>query len=137
VQEIVSLRDLPATIVDLVGLGTGAPFPGRSLASLWRDGSPGAAAEAGDGALSELANPLPNFLAGGRSPTPQGSLISLAEGDFVYIRNDGDGTEQLFDVRNDPRELTNRARDDSMRPVVERSRARLDRMISSPSGAAR
>src|SRR5262249_37650372 len=32
VREAVSLRDLPATIVDLVGLRAGSPFPGRSLA---------------------------------------------------------------------------------------------------------
>ena len=32
VGDTVSLRDLPATIVDLIGLGDGAPFPGRSLA---------------------------------------------------------------------------------------------------------
>ena len=32
VSEVVSLRDLPATIVDLVGLSAGAPFPGRSMA---------------------------------------------------------------------------------------------------------
>ena len=37
VREAVSLRDLPATIVDLVGLAAGAPFPGRSLARFWRD----------------------------------------------------------------------------------------------------
>ena len=35
-RETVSLRDLPATIVDLVGLEAGSPFPGRSLAELWR-----------------------------------------------------------------------------------------------------
>jgi arylsulfatase A-like enzyme len=60
VREIVSLRDLPATIADFVGLGTGAPFPGRSLASLWRDRSPGAAADVRDGALSELVSRLPH-----------------------------------------------------------------------------
>ena len=32
VGETVSLRDLPATIVDLVGQGRGSPFPGESLA---------------------------------------------------------------------------------------------------------
>ena len=42
VRDPVSLRELPATIVDLIGLGNGTPFPGRSLASLWRDSSPGA-----------------------------------------------------------------------------------------------
>ena len=36
VKQTVSLRDLPATIVELVGLAAGSPFPGRSLAGLWR-----------------------------------------------------------------------------------------------------
>ena len=40
VHETVSLRDLPATIADLVGLGSGSPFPGRSLAALWQPPSP-------------------------------------------------------------------------------------------------
>ena len=39
VGETISLRDLPATIVDLAGHGT-APFPGRSLARLWRGPRP-------------------------------------------------------------------------------------------------
>ena len=37
VPQVVSLRDLPATIVDLVGQGAGSPFPGHSLADLWRE----------------------------------------------------------------------------------------------------
>ena len=35
VAEPVSLRDVPATVVDLLGLGRDAPFPGRSLARFW------------------------------------------------------------------------------------------------------
>ena len=38
-------------------------------------------------------------------------LISLAEGDFVYICNEGDGSEELFDERNDPDEANNLAGD--------------------------
>ena len=34
VVEPVSLRDIPATVVDLLGLADGAPFPGRSLARI-------------------------------------------------------------------------------------------------------
>ena len=34
VRQVVSLRDLPATIVDLVGQGAGSPFPGYSMANL-------------------------------------------------------------------------------------------------------
>ena len=35
----VSLRDLPATVVDLVGLELESSFPGRSLARFWDPGS--------------------------------------------------------------------------------------------------
>ena len=31
----------------------------------------------------------------------------------MYIHNEGDGTEELFDVRDDPRELLNRVRSES------------------------
>ena len=37
----VSLRDLPATVVDLLGLSAGSPFPGRSLAAYWGLPAPG------------------------------------------------------------------------------------------------
>src|SRR5262249_48092305 len=44
VGEVVSLRSLPATIAELVGLGAGSPFPGPSLAGLWRGAPPPAGA---------------------------------------------------------------------------------------------
>ena len=36
VDSPVSLRDLPATVVDLLGMSAGSPFPGRSLAAYWK-----------------------------------------------------------------------------------------------------
>jgi arylsulfatase A-like enzyme len=128
VHSTVSLRDLPATIVELVGLNNGAPFPGRSLSSLWSDFAPAAAQAAADRVISELSRPNPHNSNRGRSPIHRGALISLAEGDFVYIHNQGDGTEELFNEREDPRELTNRAHDDSLKPVLERFRERAARV---------
>ena len=128
VTETVSLRDVPATIVDLAGQGTGSPFLGRSLSGLWRGSAPGADSGTIEGAFSELASPNPTNPNQGRSPAYRGPMISLAEGDFVYIRNEGDGTEELFDERADPRELTNRARSDAMRLVLQRFRERLARI---------
>jgi arylsulfatase A-like enzyme len=128
VGETVSLRDLPATVVDLVALGSGAPFPGRSLARFWRASTRGPDPVEPEGALSELPSPKPSDPNQGRSPGHRGPLISLAEGDFVYIRNEGDGTEELFQERDDPRELTNRARVGSMQPVLAAFRRRLDRI---------
>ena len=40
VSKVVSLRDLPATIVELVGLAGGSPFPGRTLLGPGRSTSP-------------------------------------------------------------------------------------------------
>ena len=56
--------------------------------------------------ISELTGPNPSDPNQGRSPAKRGPLVSLAEGDFVYIRNEGDGAEELFNERDDPRELT-------------------------------
>jgi arylsulfatase A-like enzyme len=134
VRDTVSLRDLPATIVDLVGLAPGAPFPGRSLARLWRDSSPGTAegASRGDGALSELSVPNPLNPNQGRSPAARGPLVCLADGDYVYIRNERDGREQLFHERDDPDELVNLAKIKAMQPRLERLRERLDQMKAWP-----
>jgi arylsulfatase A-like enzyme len=128
VGETASLRDLPATIADLTGQATGAPFPGRSLAGLWRDPRPGGRGADCEGAISELVRPNPQDPNQGRSPAHRGSLTALAEGDYVYIRNDGDGSEELFDERRDPQESDNRARFESARAIKERLRARLEQM---------
>jgi hypothetical protein len=139
VPEPVSLRDLPATIVDLVGLATGAPFPGRSLARFWHDSAPGAALSPreDEGALSELTAPNPSNPSHGRSPATRGPLVSLAEGDYVYIRNERDRSEELFHERDDPAESHNRAGDEALRPILERLRRHLDEMKACPPRAAR
>ena len=70
VRDPVSLRDLPATIVDVLGLATGAPFPGRSLSSLW-DGTGAQAGQDADREIfSELRAPSPVDSSHGRSPAP-------------------------------------------------------------------
>jgi hypothetical protein len=71
----------------------------------------------------------------GRSPAVSGPLVALAEEEFVYIRNETDGHEQLFNVREDPRELTNRAHSSAFHSVGERFRSQLNQLktISSPA----
>ena len=136
VRETVSLRDLSATITDLVGLRSGSPFPGQSLARLWRDPSPGVAPAAAEAAMSELADPNPANPNQGRSPASRGPLVSLAAGDFVYIRNEGDGSEELFNERDDPRELINRARVEGMQPLIKQFRERLRQIKAGNANAA-
>jgi arylsulfatase A-like enzyme len=127
VREPVSLRDLPATIVDLLGFGAGSPFPGESLARFWRD-SPSRNVHVNADAypvVSELIAPNPARPNRGRSPASRGPLVSLATGKFVYIRNERNGEEQLFDERGDPQELIDQSRVESMRPLLDDFRRRL------------
>ena len=127
VREPVSLRDLPATIVDLAGLSGDSPFPGRSMARLWREPASGAAPrdEDADGVISELSAPNPTSPSRGRSPAIRGPLISAVEDGYVYIRNQRDGREQLFHSPDDPGELVNLAKLESMQPRLRRFRERL------------
>jgi arylsulfatase A-like enzyme len=133
VKELVSLRNLPATIVDLVGLEANSPFPGPSLANLWRKSSPDPGSVTIDGVISELTGPNPSHPNQARSPAERGPLISLAEGDFVYIRNEGDGAEELFNERDDPSELRNRAADELVQPILKRLRDRLNQLRADPA----
>ena len=133
VSQTVSLRDLPATIVELAGQGTGSPFPGRSLSRLWADPTPGGDPVAGDSVVSELSAPNPINPNQGRSPAYRGPLVAIAERDLVYIQNAGDGTEELYNERDDPRELINRARAAASQPVLEHFRP----VSASGKGAAR
>ena len=99
VEESVSLGDIPATVVDFVRSGTNSPFPGRSLTRFCRESPPDSTSNrASVAVVSELSSPNPGDPNQGRSPARRGPLISLAEGDYVYIRNEGDGREQLFNA---------------------------------------
>jgi hypothetical protein len=81
---------------------------------------------ADDPVVSELTTTNPLWPNRWRFPPARGPLISLADDNFVYIRTDKDGSEPLFDERGDPHELSDRSRVESMRPVLEKFRHRLD-----------
>jgi arylsulfatase A-like enzyme len=136
VADRVSLRDLPATIVDLLGLADGAPFPGRSLARFWDPAS--APAGAGDGgpsrepALSELVPTDPLDSDPVHMLQERRAWAALAEGDRVYIHGEGIEPGELYDLRADPRQSHNLAGDPAMRPVVGRMREALDRLTAGP-----
>jgi hypothetical protein len=70
-----------------------SPLPGHSLRALWKNNA-GAANVAVSDVLSELASSSPIDSSHGRSPARRGPLVSLVEGDLLYIRNEGDGVEE-------------------------------------------
>ncbi len=128
IGETVSLRDLAATILDLTGQSEGSRLPGHSLAALWRS-EPASTDRGGSSvsaAIAELPAPNPFDPNRGRSPARRGPLVSVAEGDFVYIRNRKNGTEELYNDREDPGEIYDLSRDPVSRPILERLRSRVE-----------
>jgi arylsulfatase A-like enzyme len=131
VTETVSLRDLAATIVDVLGLQADSPFPGESLARLWGASMPTVSAQpgaAGRLALSEVV-PRDTYQI---DPSqwlgkPRWPMAALTAGDWTYIRRAGDVREELFDLRWDAQQRHNRAGEAALKPVLERMRATLDR----------
>ena len=134
VIDTVSLRDLPATAIDLLNLQPGAPFPGQSLVQFWR--SPSAAATPGsptaEPALSEVVLTDP------RDPSPERVrayrlvLASLADAAWIYIRHQENGREELYNLRTDAQEWHDLSGDAAMQGVLERMRRALDRMTAGP-----
>jgi arylsulfatase A-like enzyme len=134
INETVSLRDLAATVVDVLGLETGSPFPGNSLARYWRETSPTAPlapAPAGP-ALSEVVPGLAVNVDAYGLPNRSWPLGALHDGDWSYIRGEGNVREELFHVKNDAKEQRNLAHDPTSRPILEKMRQTLGQLTGGP-----
>ncbi len=134
VNQTVSLRDLAATVVDLAGLKASSPFPGESLARFRGDPSQATVDSTAAGrALSEVV-PNDPLLNPDRSQLlePHWPLAALVEGDWTYIRREGDVQEELFHLRDDAGEMHNLARDPAVRPTLEQMRGVLSRLTAGP-----
>jgi arylsulfatase A-like enzyme len=122
VAEPVSLCDLPATVVDLLGLGRDAPFPGRSLRQFWERPDK-AALTPNEPLLMETGKPelLVNQ---GREPAAKGPMKSLIARGMHYIRS-ADGHEELYRLSYDPEERADVAGSPEARSILERFRETL------------
>lgn len=125
IAEPVSLRDLPATIVDRLGLQERSPFPGHTLSRTWsRD--PGLSLASTKPILSELNSPPEADPNHGESPACLGPMTSLVDENYHYIRN-GQGREELFELQGDSDELHNLAGSPEVATVLKRFRGSLKR----------
>ncbi len=135
IGETVSLRDIPATIVDVVGQEADSPFPGRSLARYWRGASPLSMSPpnaSSDPALAEVVPEEPLDHDAWGIPRRLWPLGSLQDGDWSYIRREGDVHEELFHLSEDARERRNLAGDPAARTTLERMRGALGRLTAGP-----
>lgn len=131
VRDVVSLRDVGATILDVAGLDPGTRgIPGRSLSRFWRERSGGGAgippsfpsdtvfATLNRGVVDRPWYPV------GLGPT----MYSLTDSLHHYILN-GDGTEELYRFLDDAAELDNLAGLEGSREILDRFRTTLRALV--------
>jgi arylsulfatase A-like enzyme len=125
IREPVSLRDLPATVVDLINVAKGAGFPGASLKRYWNGGT-AANTYSISPSLSEVdaTDGLPEWY-----PLSAGEMKSLITERYHYIRN-GNGLEELYDYTSDPLEQNNLASIEGGRKMLDQLRTYLDSVLS-------
>jgi arylsulfatase A-like enzyme len=122
----VSLRDVPATVVDLLGLAPGAPFPGRSLARFWSEKDP-PRANFSEPLLMETDKPR-GLTNQGREPVVKGAMKGLIAETMHYIRR-GDGLEELYLLDSDPEERSNVGAYAFSSDVLKKFRTALSTML--------
>lgn len=127
IRKSVSLRDLPATVADVIGLGDEINFPGTSLARYWDIASTGVKPN-DEPLLSEVkkAWAYPDWY-----PAMKGPMKSLVHNEMHYIKNYGDGGEELYDLANDPFEEHNLILSKKSRETIEQFRATIDQMVKT------
>jgi arylsulfatase A-like enzyme len=129
VRAPTSLRDLPATILDLAGVPNPG-LPGRSFRP----------ALAGDVSGRDTLFSILDYhrLMPKWPPTPslKGSMRSVVLDSLHYIRN-GDGSEELFHLGQDSWEVRNLAGDPAYREALAAHRAALAALPEPPGRNAR
>lgn len=125
VRKPVSLRDLPATVLDLIGLEDKFRFPGNSLARHWLEPTE-TDGQAEDPLLSEVSGVA--FRAEWY-PVSVGDMKSLIIDQYHYIRR-GDGREELYNFESDPEEKQDLSHSQELREMLERFRSSLKKTAS-------
>ncbi len=124
VSEPVSLRNLPSTVGELVGLKESVSFPGGSLSRFWSNTPESRSLEI-EPLLSEV-----EFMPGVPESWPiiKGDMKSLVLSQYHYIKN-GDGREELYDWKTDPGEERDLAASVEGRQILVSFRENLDTIL--------
>jgi len=121
IDDPVSLRDLPATILDFTDADAPGTFPGTSLARYWQKSRQRDAVTA-QPVFTEVSRGInvPD-----RYPNAHSALRSVWVDKMQYIRRVDTDVEELFSLRNDPDEDRNLVDDAEAKAVLKRCRALL------------
>lgn len=127
VREPVSLRDVPATVMELIGLGDRAVFPGSSLTRYWMQ-APQPPGSSDESQLSDAGRRRPPKNPG--EPLGNGEMHSLVGSGYHYIEN-VDGRAELYDLVNDPGEERDLSGSDEAARIIERFRSSLATVLTA------
>ncbi len=122
VQQVASVRDLPATITELALPGSAHPFPGVSLAGHWQ-------ADGGRPTSAALALVERGVRSDSSLPFTRGDMVSLHDATWHFIRNYGTGREELYRYLEDPLESRDHASNGAADSVRARMRQQLDSLL--------
>ncbi|MCI0434450.1 MAG: sulfatase-like hydrolase/transferase, partial [Gemmatimonadetes bacterium] len=114
IAQTVSLRDIPATVIDLAGIRDS--LPGQSLALTWNDVTMSIEPALASAASNEWSAPW--------DPVRRGPMKSMTTNRMHYIAN-GDGIEELYDVSLDPLEEHNLVNTAAAQRLLVQFRSRL------------
>jgi arylsulfatase A-like enzyme len=120
IKQPVTNAAIPATVMELIGVKDPNPFPGLSLARLWKNP---AGADEWPYPLAEIKHEPWSLEA---YPVTHGSVKSLISPKWHYIEHQKFGAE-LYDRENDVRQLRNLAKNAELRDLVAMFRAKLPR----------
>ncbi|MFI5460804.1 MAG: sulfatase [Isosphaerales bacterium] len=127
VGEPVSLRDVPATVVDLLDMKGDSPFPGTSLAAAWRE-RPAGHSPPGHPTFSELEAPIEDVPGPRNKAAFDGPIQAIVSDRNAYIHH-GSGAEELYNLVADPTESKNLSGTKEAGPILERCRRILDQLM--------
>ena len=133
VRDQVSIRDIPATVMDALGVADSHPFPGISLAR-YANGTV-TDEERAEPRLSTVAR-HPWGDEDSKWPAARRDLFSIVDGDLHYIVH-GKDEELLYDLSTDVFEQRNLADSAELAPTLARLRFVLDSMVRSEDGSWR
>jgi len=126
VDQAATIRDIPATVADLLNLQAESPFPGESLARFWSGGAESGEPETPvliEVLLRETISRNPD-----RPPAWRGPMRGVIAENQTYIRN-ADGREELYDILADPGQTRDLAESDDSREALDRMRERLETLV--------
>jgi arylsulfatase A-like enzyme len=101
--DLVETIDLPATFLDVAGIGLPETMQGRSLVGL----AEGTIEDWRDDAFCEIDLRINPLMHGPRDPGSRDYVAMIATRDWKYVHLPNLGIGELYDLRNDPHELDN------------------------------